>query len=60
MHVIKDNIICYGVIYKILNITNGKVYIGQTIKQKGFNGRCDYSGVGAERVYKYYSVRLKK
>lgn len=59
MHLIKDNIICYGIIYKILNIKNGKVYIGQTIKQKGFNGRYDYSGVGAERVYKYYSVRFK-
>ena len=53
------NIKCYGVIYKITNKTNGKVYIGQTIKDRGFNGRYDYSGVGIERVYKVLLINKK-
>ena len=51
------NIECYGVIYKVLNKVNNKVYIGQTIKDRGFKGRYDYSGDGVERIYKYISVR---
>lgn len=43
----------YGIIYKIENIKNGKIYIGQTTNKRGFNGRYDYKGVGIERVYKY-------
>lgn len=43
----------YGIIYKITNTANGKCYIGQTANKKGFNGRYDSSGCGAERVYRY-------
>lgn len=46
------NINCYGIIYKITNKINGKIYIGQTTKSRGFKGRYDYSGNGIERVYK--------
>lgn len=49
------NVECYGVIYKIINKVNGKVYIGQTTNDRGFNGRYDYGGKGIERVYKYYT-----
>ena len=38
----------YGVIYKITNILNDKVYIGQTIKRGGFNSR--YHG-GVEKTH---------
>lgn len=51
------NIECYGVIYKVLNRVNNKVYIGQTTKDRGFKGRYDYSGEGVERIYKTISVR---
>lgn len=44
----------YGIIYKITNLINGKVYIGQTIEKDGFNGRYKRSGKGIERVYKYH------
>ena len=43
----------YGIIYKITNTINNKVYIGQTANKRGFNGRYDYRGVGIERVYQY-------
>lgn len=46
------NIEVYGVIYKIENLINNKVYIGQTTK--GFNNRYPYKGIGMERVYSYY------
>lgn len=46
------NIECYGVIYKITNKVNLKVYIGQTTNERGFDGRYDFSGVGIERVHK--------
>lgn len=47
------NLEVYGVIYKIENKTNGKVYIGQTIQ--GFCKRYKYSGdTDIERVYKYH------
>lgn len=47
------NIECYGVIYKITNMVNGKIYIGQTSKAGGFKKRYDFGGKGIERVYKY-------
>lgn len=48
------NIEVYGVIYKITNKVNGKVYIGQTINKRGFNGRYNNYGKGVTRVYNYY------
>lgn len=53
MSVIIDGVEYYGIIYKIENIVNHKVYIGQTTNPRGFNGRYYYKGVGAERVYNY-------
>ncbi|WP_349400393.1 NUMOD3 domain-containing DNA-binding protein [Clostridium perfringens] len=47
----------YGVIYKIINKINGKVYIGQTTKS--FNERYPMSGVGIERVYKYHDYHRR-
>lgn len=51
------NLEVYGIIYKITNLVNGKVYIGQTIN--GFDSRYYRSGIGIERVYKYYISRKK-
>lgn len=53
------NLEVYGIIYKIVNIKNGKYYIGQTKNKNGFNGRYGYSGEGIERVYKYCIKRKK-
>lgn len=53
------NIECYGIIYKIKNKINGKIYIGQTIQEKGFNGRYNANGQGIERVYNYHMKNLK-
>lgn len=44
------NLEVYGIIYKIENLVNGKVYIGQTTQ--GFNKRYNRSGKDIERVYK--------
>jgi hypothetical protein len=41
----------YGIIYKIKNIINNKVYIGQTIRKNGFKDRYKHKGEGIERVY---------
>ena len=46
------NLEVYGVIYKITNLVNGKIYIGQTIN--GFNGRYEAYGKKIERVYNYH------
>ena len=46
------NLEVYGVIYKITNKVNNKVYIGQTMY--GFNERYCHKGIGIERVYKYH------
>ena len=48
------NLEAYGVIYKITNKVNGKVYIGQTTRKDGFNGRYNSKGKGIERVYNYH------
>lgn len=47
----------YGIIYKIENIINHHVYIGQTTVQEGFNGRYDGRGSGIERVYNVHNSR---
>ncbi|EPY2302333.1 NUMOD3 domain-containing DNA-binding protein [Clostridium sporogenes] len=54
------NLEVYGVIYKIENKVNGKVYIGQTTNKRGFYGRYNFDGVGVERVYKYYCFQKEK
>lgn len=48
------NLKCYGIIYKIINKVNNKVYIGQTTKKNGFKDRYPNKGNGIERVYKYH------
>ena len=50
----------YGIIYKIENTINGKVYIGQTIHKRGFNGRYECKGKGIERVYNYHNNQKNK
>lgn len=49
------NLEVYGIIYKVTNLVNGKVYIGQTIREDGFNGRYSGKGQGIERMYNDYS-----
>lgn len=49
----------YGVIYKIRNKVNNKIYIGQTTRKRGFNDRYCFKGEGIERVYNYH-IALKK
>lgn len=52
------NLEVYGVIYKITNKINNKVYIGQTTQDNGFNDRYkDGGGEGIERVYNYHKSR---
>ena len=43
-----------GVIYKITNKVNGKVYIGQTSQKRGFKDRYCCEGDGIERVYNFH------
>lgn len=47
----------YGVIYKITNMANNKVYIGQTTQ--GFDNRYCAKGEGIERVYNYHISRRR-
>ena len=44
------NIEVFGIVYKIQNMINNKVYIGVTTQEGGFNSRYRYSGSGIERV----------
>lgn len=54
------NLEVYGVIYKITNKVNGKVYIGQTTRANGFNGRYPYKGEGIERVKLYHEKKKEE
>lgn len=52
------NLKVYGVIYKITNDVNGKVYIGQTTNEKGIRGRY---GIGStlniiKGIYRYHNT----
>ncbi len=49
----------YGIIYKITNTISNKIYIGQTTRKNGFNGRYTASGKGIERVYGTYKCNIK-
>ena len=60
MSIIIDGQEYYGIIYKIENIVNNKVYIGQTSNPRGFNGRYDYKGTGIERVFGYMLNKSSK
>lgn len=51
------NLEVYGIIYKITNLVNGKVYIGQTIQEGGFDTRYYRSGEGIERVYLFHKYK---
>ena len=50
----------FGIIYKIENVINHKVYIGQTTEPNGFNGRYQAKGVGIERVYNYHRLHMNR
>lgn len=54
MSIIIDEKEYYGIIYKIENIINHKVYIGQTSQERGFKDRYCRKGQGIERVYNSY------
>lgn len=54
------NLKVYGIIYKITNLKNKKVYIGQTDRARGFKDRYCAHGNGIERVYNYYKRELRQ
>lgn len=51
------NIECYGIIYKVTNTINNKVYIGQS--SKGYKNRYKAKGNGIQRLY-YHNISQKK
>ena len=50
------NLEVYGIIYKIENLVNGKVYIGQTMQSGGFKDR--YENSGNSLIERYYNTQL--
>lgn len=48
----------YGIIYKVENLIDGKIYIGLTTSKYGFKGR--YAGNGIQGMYKYYKNRKER
>lgn len=54
------NLEVYGIIYKIKNLVDGKIYIGQTIQKRGFKDRYDAIGEGIERVFNYYMQHINR
>lgn len=50
----------FGIIYKIENLCNGKVYIGQTTKLKGFYGRYPYGNVIGNCKNSHFKSALQK
>ena len=59
MSIVIDGKEYYGIIYKIENIINHKVYIGQTSQERGFKDRYCRKGQGIERVYNSYLYEQK-
>jgi group I intron endonuclease len=47
----------YGIIYKIRNKINNKLYFGQTTNKRGFRGRYSNKGFGIKRIYNRYILR---
>lgn len=60
MSIVIDGIEYYGIIYKIENIINHNVYIGQTTCEKGINERYYAKGTGIERIYNYHAARKRR
>ena len=59
MSIVIDDIEYYGIIYKIENMINHKVYIGQTSQERGFKDRYCRKGKGIEIVYNSYLYEQK-
>ena len=59
MSIVIDGKEYYGIIYKIENMINHKVYIGQTSQERGFKDRYCRKGQGIERVYNSYLYEQK-
>lgn len=59
MSIIIDGQEYFGIIYKIENIINHQVYIGQTSQKRGFKDRYCRKGQGIERVYNSYLYNQK-